>query len=65
MSSSYQMTDAIAVPSGILEVGHDGPDVVMHAHGTRYVVLDGEARDQFIKAWAAAEIEAEREAGNG
>ena len=63
MSDGYQMTDAIKMPGGILEVGHDGTEVVMHIHGGRQVRLAAEGRDQFIKAWAEAERQAEAVTG--
>ena len=59
MSSGYQMTDAIAMPGGILEVGHDGDQVVMHIHGRRQARLAREGRKQFQRAFMAAERAAE------
>jgi hypothetical protein len=33
--TGYQMTGAIGTSAGVIEVGHDGPDVVIQAHPGR------------------------------
>jgi hypothetical protein len=49
--SGYQMIDGIAMPGGILEVGYDGPEVVMHVHGGQQVRLTAEGQEQFARAY--------------
>jgi hypothetical protein len=58
VSSGYQMTDAIKVPGGLLEVGTDGPDVVMHVHGSRQVRLTAKGQEEFAQLYVAACIQA-------
>jgi hypothetical protein len=57
--SGYQMTDAIGMPGGILEVGHDGKDIVMCVHGGRQVRLTAEGREEFRRIFAEAERRAD------
>lgn len=52
--TGYQMTDAIGTSAGVIEVGHDGPDVVIHVHGGRSAALDPQAWRQFRLAAAEA-----------
>lgn len=60
-SSGYQMTDAIKMSGGILEVGHDGKDVVMHIHGGRQVRLTAEGRKAFRPVFDKTERRADGE----
>lgn len=48
------MTGAIKMPGGILELGHDGADVVMHVHGGRQARLTPEGQEEFAQPYVAA-----------
>jgi hypothetical protein len=55
------MTDAIGPTADgrVVEVGHDGPLVRLHVHGGQSAALDAGQRDQFARAFFAAERQAE------
>jgi hypothetical protein len=56
----YEMTGAVPLPDGIAEIGHQGPDVVILAHGgQRRITLGPDVRDEFQKLYMEAETQAE------